>query len=63
MKIEAKEFYNTMIIDRNNIMVDKIEEYINGDKKYFVTAGYLHFMGDDSIIKILKTNGYTVEKI
>lgn len=63
MKVDDEEYYHKLITERNQGMVDKIEGYINGDKKYFVTAGYLHFVGEDSIIEMLKSKGYEIEKI
>jgi len=51
--------------NRNILMADRIEEFINSDayKSIFAMAGALHFLGEDSIIDILKERGYKVKRI
>lgn len=65
IKEENLEYYNGMLANRNKGMTDKIIGYLNGSepKTYFVIAGALHMAGPDSIIKLLKSQGYTVEQL
>lgn len=58
IKSEDEDNYNRLIVERNKKITNDIEKYIESDKKYFVTAGYLHFIGDDSILEILRNKGY-----
>ena len=48
--------------ERDLLMTDKIEGFLNEDDKdtYFVVVGSLHLAGDNSIIDLLKTRGYSV---
>ena len=60
---EAKKdeaLYKDLLIDRNIGMVEKINGFIKEDKSYLVAVGYLHFFGEDSIIKLMKKEGYTI---
>ena len=59
---ETKAFYKFLITDRNVGMADKVEEYMQGDKTYFVIAGAAHMIGDDGIPALLRSRGYTVEQ-
>ncbi|MGF7050246.1 uncharacterized protein YbaP (TraB family) [Paenibacillus sp. DS2015] len=58
--------YNQYIFkDRNIGMEEKIRAYLNDGtgSTYFVIAGAGHFVGQDSIIKMLKKNGYTAQRV
>lgn len=52
-----------MVLDRNNNMAEKINEYLKTDDTYFVITGVDHCVGTDSIINLLKNKGYKVERI
>jgi uncharacterized protein YbaP (TraB family) len=54
--------YNKLVLERNKGMTNKLVEYLNTSNTYFVTAGSGHFLGDDSVIKMLRDKGYTVVK-
>lgn len=58
----AESVNTQMLHDRNVGMADKIEEYLASDKSYFVVAGVAHYIGDDSVIKMLEERGYTVKQ-
>ena len=49
--------------ERDLLMTDKIEEFLNEDdgETYFVVVGALHLAGENSIIDLLETRGYSVE--
>lgn len=51
------------IDERDLLMTDKIEKFLNADDEdtYFVVVGALHLAGENSIIDLLKTRGYSVE--
>ncbi|MBN2571875.1 MAG: TraB/GumN family protein [Ignavibacteriales bacterium] len=48
---------------RNENWVVKIEEYLRTGKNYFIVVGAGHLVGEDSVIELLKTNGYILEQI
>lgn len=49
--------------ERDVLMTDKIEGFLNEDEgeTYFVVVGALHLAGENSIIDLLETRGYSVE--
>ena len=55
--------YDELNKTRNTGMVAKINEYIEEDEKYVIAVGYMHFFGEDSILKLLETEGYTIKDI
>ncbi len=54
---------NKLLAKRNIGMADKIKEYLKTDKTYFVVVGLAHYLGDDSVIKLLTDDGYTVKRL
>lgn len=58
--VSLQEYEDIILYNRNKKWVEKIIEYINDDKNYFVAAGSSHFEGDKSVINLLKEKGYTV---
>lgn len=60
---ETPTIYKKMFVDRNVEMAEKIEGYLNTKDTYFVVVGSAHYLGDDSIIKLLEKKGYTVKRM
>ncbi len=52
-----------LLVKRNIGMADKIKEYLKADKTYFIVVGLAHYLGDDSVIKLLTDDGYTVKRL
>ncbi|CAM3617619.1 TraB/GumN family protein [Marinicrinis lubricantis] len=61
---EMEQYMNILLDERNVGMADKIEQFLTSDEpaSYFVVVGAAHYIGDDSIISILKDRGYEIEK-
>ena len=58
----VKLFQDKLIDNRNQLMVDRMQEYLEaGDA--FVAVGALHLSGDDGILRLLEQNGYSVERV
>lgn len=59
------ELYEKLLKNRHAGMMEKIEGYLSNESKdsYFVVAGYLHMLGKDGLITLLKEKGYTVTRI
>ena len=56
--------YNKIILtDRNIGMADKAEQYLSEDKNVFFAVGFMHMVGDDGIVQLLKDRGYTVTRV
>ncbi len=43
-------------------MADKIDEYLQTDKTYFIIVGLAHYLGEDSVIKFLEEKGYEINR-
>ncbi len=60
---EDPELYDKLIAKRNIKMVEKIDKMGEEKNKFMVAVGYLHFFGEDSIIKLLEEKGYKIKDI
>lgn len=57
-------WYQRLLVKRNERWVKLItEEYIKDDENYFVIGGAAHFTGEDSVIQMLRDEGYEVERV
>ncbi|MCU6712875.1 TraB/GumN family protein [Paenibacillus sp. J5C_2022] len=56
------EYYEAMLVDRNEVMTDKVISYLNDEEEqdYFVIAGALHMLGEHGIVTMLEEQGYEV---
>ncbi len=61
----GKRFHNYMVTERSKTMAEAILKHLktNPDKTRFVAVGVGHFVGDDSINKILEKEGFTVSRV
>jgi uncharacterized protein YbaP (TraB family) len=59
---EYRTIYENLIDERNFLMVEKIEQYLQDDDVYFVVVGAGHLVGENGIINLLDSKGYTVEQ-
>ncbi|MBU9720116.1 MULTISPECIES: TraB/GumN family protein [Bacillaceae] len=59
---EYKEYMQAMTDDRDELMAEKIEEFLltDSDETYFVVVGAMHLVGEKSIIGLLQSAGYDV---
>jgi uncharacterized protein YbaP (TraB family) len=65
VKIEFEgypEVYAKMLVERNQKWVEQIEDLSGQDGNSLVVVGAAHFVGDDSILELLKRNGFEVEQ-
>ena len=56
-----KPVYDILIAERNRTMAARLRELVSGGGTYFVVAGVGHFVGPDSVIELLRRDGYVVE--
>ncbi len=56
---EYQSLYDKTIDERNLSMVDKIEEFLQGNLIHFIVVGAGHLVGDNGIINLLAEKGYT----
>ncbi|MDR9748575.1 TraB/GumN family protein [Paenibacillus taichungensis] len=58
------EYFKGMQTDRNVEMAEKIQGYLNSDKKetYMIAIGASHYVGDSSVVTMLEKQGFKVVK-
>ncbi len=59
----SQAFMRKLMDDRNVGMADKIAGYLKTGGSYFVLAGAAHYVGDNSIIRILERRGIRGQRI
>jgi len=59
----AEEYNNAMMIQRDIEMTAVARQYMADGKDVFFVVGLAHFVGDDSIIYLLRNYGYEVELV
>ena len=57
-----REFLSIINDERNFLMVDRIEQYLQDDETYFVVVGAAHLVGENGLINLLDNKGYTVQQ-
>lgn len=60
-----EEYYKAMLLDRNILMADKINGFLNGSGSatFFVVVGALHMAGEHGLVALLEEMGYTVTRV
>ena len=59
---DFSELYNTLLVQRNNKWIPKIEKMLKTKEVEFVLFGALHMVGDDGVLAQLKARGYTIQR-
>ncbi|MFZ0456356.1 MAG: TraB/GumN family protein [Ignavibacteriaceae bacterium] len=59
---ELKEFEQILLIDRNEKWVPRIEKMIK-ERPCFIAVGALHLEGENGLVALLKSDGYTVTPV
>jgi len=52
----------SLLIDRNYNWLDDVIEYTKDNEDYLVIVGSGHLAGEEGLIKLLKAQGYSVER-
>ena len=65
MNQKYPELYQTINLDRNKAWLPKLEAMLKDNDKddVMVVVGSLHLVGDDGVVKMLKTKGFKVERL
>lgn len=58
-----EEHSDKLLYDRNAVMTEAAENFINEGKNVFFIVGAAHFAGEKGIISLLENDGYTVKRI
>ncbi len=54
--------YRSLLVERNNNWLPKIERLIKHPEKKFILVGALHLVGEDGLLEQLKNKGYQVQQ-
>lgn len=54
------KFYQNLLVNRNKAWISKIEQWSSSDKPTLVVVGAMHLIGEDSVLKLLATDGYKI---
>ncbi len=58
------DLLNEKLLDERNFgMAEKIEGFLEDDENYFVVVGAAHLVGENGIINLLESRGYTVSQL
>lgn len=57
------EYNQEMITDRNRLMADKAEEYLESGEVVFFTVGAGHMGGETGVVQLMEDKGYTVKRV
>ncbi len=55
--------YKKLLLDRNKNWADSLEKMLNDEKDIFVTVGYGHLVGKESVIELLQKKGFKIEQL
>lgn len=57
---EMETFYQVLLINRNKAWIPKIDQFAKDSTKTMVVIGAMHLAGNDSILQLLKEQGYKI---
>ncbi len=63
LRKDFPNLHKRIIIDRNRNWITPIEDLINSGKRTLVVVGVGHLVGKDSVINLLRSKGYKIEKL
>jgi uncharacterized protein YbaP (TraB family) len=62
MKEDYPQVYRSLLVERNNNWLPKIERLIKHPEEKFILVGALHLVGEDGLLEQLKSKGYQVQQ-
>lgn len=63
MRAEYPDFYQVLLVDRNNAWVEVLVRELDSTGVDFVAVGAGHMLGEDGVVAQLRRRGYTVERV
>ncbi len=63
MKVQTPDLYETLMQNRNQAWVPQVEALMATPATEFVMVGVAHLAGDDSLLDMLESLGYTIEPL
>ena len=62
MQTNFPALYQTLIVERNRNWLPQLTDMLAGDEQPLIVVGAGHVVGDDGLVRMLRNNGYTVER-
>jgi uncharacterized protein YbaP (TraB family) len=65
MRVHYPQLYQRINVDRNRAWLPKVQAMLDDehDDDSLVVVGSLHLLGDDGLVAMLRSKGYTVERV
>ena len=63
MLTETPDLYESLLVNRNNAWMPKIEAMLDTDETEFVLVGVAHLVGEHGLITMLQSTGYEVVQL
>ena len=63
MKNETPTLYQFLLVDRHHDWVEQINQMILSPEVEFIMVGALHLAGQDSVLTLLSSQGYTISQL
>ncbi len=60
---ELQPLFDALFKERNVQMLESLKRYSQESKRFLVTVGVGHMLGDDGLVAMLKKSGYEVERV
>ena len=57
------EYYRILFTERNAVMTDAAESYLDDGKKVFLTVGAEHLLGSEGVVALLEADGYHLSQL
>lgn len=57
------EIYQTLLVERNQQWLPRLESMLTTAETEYVLVGALHLVGSDGVLEMLKAKGYQIEKL
>ncbi len=57
---EMEPFYQVLLVSRNKAWIPKIDQFAKDSVKTMVIVGAMHLVGNDSVLQLLKAQGYKI---
>lgn len=62
MQDYSQDLYNTILRDRNRAWIAHVNEFVQTPETEMIMVGALHLVGPDSVIEMLRQEGYEVKR-
>ena len=60
---EGKQFYDTLLVQRNKNWLPHIKQMLETTEVELVLIGALHLAGDNNVLQLLQQNGYSITQL